>query len=120
MQTVTVICDYCGAEYIKKVNAMWICFLLHEEQGGKSLLGLQQAQEKRCSLPVGIHTRAGHYTAHTNEAANIAFEVENEPGAELPSTGGPGTTLLYLLGILLTGLAGAGLVMSMEKRRRAA
>lgn len=59
-------------------------------------------------------------TAHQNEAVNIAFEVENEPGAELPSTGGPGTTLIYLLGILLTGLAGAGLTMRMEKRRRAA
>ena len=37
-------------------------------------------------------------------------------GYELPSTGGPGTNLLYLLGIMLTAFAGAGLVL--RKRRR--
>ena len=31
-------------------------------------------------------------------------------GYELPSTGGPGTTLIYLLGLLLTAIAGAGLM----------
>ena len=36
-------------------------------------------------------------------------------GYELPATGGLGTNMLYLFGIMLTGLAGAGLVM---KRRR--
>jgi len=46
----------------------------------------------------------------------LAFlTVINNPGVELPSTGGPGTNLIYILGIMLTGLAGAGLVM---KRRR--
>ena len=35
----------------------------------------------------------------------------NIPGAELPSTGGPGTGLIYLFGIMLIGIAGAGLVM---------
>ena len=42
--------------------------------------------------------------------------VYNSTGYELPSTGGPGTNLIYILGILLTGIAGAGLVM--RKRRR--
>jgi len=55
-------------------------------------------------------------SAHQNEATDIAFEVENEPGAALPNTGGPGTTALYLLGIMLTAFAGTGLVM--RKRRR--
>ena len=40
----------------------------------------------------------------------------NTPGAALPNTGGPGTKLFYLLGIILTTFAGAGLVM--WKRRR--
>ena len=35
----------------------------------------------------------------------------NEPGAALPNSGGPGTRLLYLLGILLAGIAGAGLLL---------
>ncbi len=42
------------------------------------------------------------------------LEVMNSSGVELPATGGPGTNMLYLLGITLISLAGAGLVM---KRR---
>ena len=44
------------------------------------------------------------------------YEIANNAGYELPSTGGPGTTLLYLLGIMLTGLAGAGLMMKRLRR----
>ena len=55
-------------------------------------------------------------SAHDNEAQDITFKVENEPGAALPHTGGPGTKLIYLLGIMLTGLAGAGLLISRRKR----
>ena len=47
---------------------------------------------------------------------NTTIAVKNTPGVPLPYTGGPGTTALYLLGIMLTGIAGAGLVM--RKRRR--
>ena len=57
------------------------------------------------------------YTA-ASETSDAEFIIPNEPGAALPNTGGPGTTVLYLLGIMLTGLAGAGLVM--RKRRRGA
>ena len=46
------------------------------------------------------------------------FGVENNPGVALPSTGGLGTTVIYLLGIMLTGIAGAGLVM--RRKRKAA
>ena len=45
------------------------------------------------------------------------YSISNNPGVELPSTGGPGTSLIYLLGIMLTGIAGAGLVM---RRKRTA
>ncbi|MBQ9065601.1 MAG: LPXTG cell wall anchor domain-containing protein [Blautia sp.] len=45
-------------------------------------------------------------------------KVGNEPGAALPNTGGPGTSLIYLLGTMLTGIAGAGTVM--KRRRKAA
>lgn len=41
-------------------------------------------------------------------------------GYELPSTGGPGTTLLYILGFLLTAFAGAGLMMKSSRRKNAA
>lgn len=53
-------------------------------------------------------------TAHTNEAADIAFKVENEPGAALPNTGGHGTTIFYLIGCILMMLAGAGMVMKLQ------
>jgi len=42
---------------------------------------------------------------------NKQYTVQNEPGVELPATGGSGTGLLYLMGILLMALAGAGLVL---------
>ena len=45
------------------------------------------------------------------------IKVGNPAGAALPHTGGLGTTMFYILGLLLTGLAGAGLVLS---KRRAA
>ena len=54
--------------------------------------------------------------ASISQSAGVyIITVKNEPGAALPNTGGPGTNLIYLFGIMLTGLAGTGLVM---KRRR--
>ena len=44
------------------------------------------------------------------------IKVQNSAGIVLPSTGGPGTNMIYLIGIMLTGIGGAGLVM--RKRRR--
>ncbi len=49
------------------------------------------------------------------DAVNTIY-IANEPGAALPNTGGPGTTLIYLVGIMLTGIAGGGLVMKRWKR----
>ena len=42
------------------------------------------------------------------------FTVGNEPGAALPSTGGPGTRAITLAGLALTLLALAGIV---QKRK---
>ena len=50
------------------------------------------------------------YEAAT-DVEDAVFIIPNEPGAALPSTGGPGTNMLYLLGITLIGLAGVGFVM---------
>ena len=44
------------------------------------------------------------------EDDGITIHIVNTAGTALPSTGGPGTNMLYLFGVLLTGLAGAGLV----------
>ena len=44
--------------------------------------------------------------------------ITNNPGPALPATGGTGTTLIYLIGLMLTAFAGAGLVL--RRRRRTA
>ena len=46
-----------------------------------------------------------------SELTGGGFKVENEPGAALPSTGGPGTNVIYLLGLMLISLAGVGLLI---------
>lgn len=48
----------------------------------------------------------------------LTIIVGNTPGAVLPSTGGPGTKALYLLGILLLAAAGTGLVMRKRQNER--
>ena len=58
-----------------------------------------------------VTTDTGDTSKLDTTANNIDLKISNEPGAALPNTGGPGTMRLYLLGILLTGLAGAALVM---------
>jgi hypothetical protein len=55
-------------------------------------------------------------TEQGTAAKNAKFVIENEPGAALPNTGGPGTSLICLLGIMLTGLAGAGMVMQLRRK----
>ena len=51
----------------------------------------------------------------TGDAAKFVMTVKNNPGYELPSTGGFGTNWIYLSGIMLTGLAG---VCLLQKRSR--
>jgi len=45
----------------------------------------------------------------------LPFKIANRAGTELPSTGGPGTTAIYLLGILLVMTGGLGL-LTFKKR----
>ena len=55
-------------------------------------------------------------TGKTGDLQNgYQLTVVNDEGVVLPYTGGPGTTLIYICGIIFIGLAGAGLMM--RKRR---
>lgn len=45
------------------------------------------------------------------------FTIGNEPGSELPYTGGPGTTLFTLLGAMLIAFAGFGMIRMKSSRR---
>lgn len=68
-----------------------------------------EATLEKCTWTV----TAGNNTA-TADGNLYAFQVENNAGAELPSTGGIGTTIFYVLGGLLVVCAG---VLLITKRR---
>ena len=59
------------------------------------------------------------YWVSGQDEATWQVRVWNNPGVALPSTGGPGTNLIYLLGIMLTSLAGAGFLLGRRKRNTA-
>jgi len=63
----------------------------------------------------------GNAILQTRESAVTLVDdnlsVKNEPGVELPSTGGPGTRLIYLIGWLLSLAAVAGLAITRAKGR---
>ena len=57
-------------------------------------------------------------TAHSADVLKLlAFEVENNQGTILPSTGGIGTTIFYVLGAIL--VIGAGVVLITRRRMEA-
>ena len=61
-----------------------------------------------------ISTNLNAVTAGTTYTSG-GIKVENVPGKELPSTGGAGTTVLYIVGGMLVILAGAYLFFSRKK-----
>ena len=62
-------------------------------------------------------TNKGVTETTQNDTVLYTLVVSNNAGYELPSTGGPGTHLIYLFGLLFTAIASTGLLM---KKRRAA
>ena len=51
-----------------------------------------------------------------NGSNNVDFTVGNTPGKALPNTGGPGTNLIYLLGMMLLSFAGVGTLFLRKKQ----
>lgn len=66
--------------------------------------------------PVGFNKLTERTAATTIDGANAAIEVLNQSGTELPSTGGIGETIFYVIGAIL--ILGAGVIL--VTRRRAA
>ena len=64
----------------------------------------------------GSQLKAGYPTVTVDGkvADTMSFNVVNQSGAELPSTGGIGTTIFYVVGGLL--VVGAGIVLVTKKR----
>ena len=52
----------------------------------------------------------------SNGTVSYTLVIRNSRSVELPATGGPGTGLFLILGILLMGLAAAGLVMQRQRQ----
>ena len=77
----------------------------------------------RNNTPVTFKVTAGkiadeqHIEGVTYAPETRDFTIPNEPGAALPSTGGPGTNSFYIIGCMLIMIAGAGIV---TKKRKAA
>lgn len=53
----------------------------------------------------------------SGEGGNDVFPINNKKGAELPSTGGIGTTIFYILGTIL--VLGAGILLIARRRMQA-
>ena len=53
-------------------------------------------------------------SAHSNEATDITFRVENTPGSALPNTGGRGTLVYAINGLIL--IIGSGLLLLLKRR----
>ena len=66
----------------------------------------------------GTATLEAEYTMASEAEEENSFYIENEPGAELPSTGGPGTRLIYLFGIMLAMLGGAALLIRTKRNSK--
>ena len=76
--------------------------------------GIQLVIRDDSKAPDEWETAAGNNGAVTYVADSRTATVVNEPGAALPSTGGPGTNLLYLLGSIL--ILGAGVLLWRRRR----
>ena len=62
-----------------------------------------------------VTTQTGVSEAIDTKTDGVTLKITNTPGAALPSTGGPGTSTLYLFGILITGIAGGSFMMRRRK-----
>ena len=65
----------------------------------------------------GTVDRKKEGTTHSRVSGEAYAEIENNSGAELPSTGGIGTTIFYILGAIL--VLGAGIVLVTRRRMSA-
>ena len=64
--------------------------------------------------PSGFNKLAGDVEVTVKADNTTVVEIENETGTELPSTGGMGTTILYIVGGLL--VVGCGIMLVAKKK----
>nr|AHF26088.1 putative LPXTG-motif protein cell wall anchor domain protein [uncultured bacterium Contigcl_1764b] len=64
--------------------------------------------------PTGFNANTAAQSLSVNEANTYEFTMENNKGTELPSTGGIGTTIFYILGGLL--VVGAAVILVARRK----
>ncbi len=89
-------------------------YYLEETKAPAGYNKLKDPVEFKIEASVDNTTNAGTITVTYGENSTGTIKVENKTGAELPSTGGIGTTIFYVLGALL--VVGAGVVLVVKKR----
>lgn len=76
------------------------------------------ADPKLTSLSGNVTTGEATFTVD-KDAGSLTTDVVNKKGSTLPSTGGMGTTVLYVAGAAIVVAAGVGLAIRRNKRRDA-
>ena len=93
------------------------CFILQQKEC-RNYAALGVSQTPKVIYKVGDTPYTGPTYINQVDGTWI-IRIMNSAGYELPSTGGPGTHLIYLLGIIFTSLAGTGLMMKRRRRNAA-
>jgi len=91
-------------------------FYIHVDQAGVHLVKPVYDEDKHeWSWVAGTENNNVTLPETITFTAEVTATIENEPGAELPNSGGPGTRLIYLLGGMLT--LAAGLLLLHDRKR---
>ena len=89
----------------------------HKDGNAYVLTGLTVSNEDLTASVAGGEIDKKDGTKHTAVSGEIYGEIINESGAQLPETGGMGTTLFYVLGAIL--VLGGGVVLISRRRMEA-
>ena len=110
-------CSVC--HYVAEGEAPAVCPVCKQE--GKFVeIGADEVYEGTRYKVSETKTEESEDTVYDNaglSADAVSIAVENNQGAELPSTGGIGTTIFYTVGAML--VLGAGIVLVSKRRMNA-
>lgn len=92
--------------------------ILVDKENGVNVRGLKPGTYylEETTTPAGYNTLTAREAVVISEGATAAVEIsiKNQKGVELPTTGGTGTTIFYIIGSIL--VIGAGIVLVAKRR----
>lgn len=65
-----------------------------------------------------VISRSGSGRTYDFDTGTYTLKVTNTAGTELPASGGPGTALFYILGLILLAVSGSALVIRRRMQHR--